>query len=236
MFGNYANYYGYRNDRVIDSRLSRLPKHLFDSKDILDVGCNSGQLTLDIALLYPIKSITALDIDPSLVRKAKQNLYASKSLVKNDNNTLYYYPLSCMKEHSTLNYSHSASNIHFRCSDFIQEPLNPNLKYDLILAMSITKWIHLEYSDPGIKLFFSKCYSALKAGGILVLEPQSWDTYKKKIKLDKRLQENYLTLKIMPEEFGGILEGLGFKEIHCEIGKEVNAFKRPIFLFEKGKL
>lgn len=56
-------------------------------------------------------------------------------------------------------------------------------EYDFVLALSITKWIHLNHGDDGLKRFFKKIFLNLKPGGCLLLEPQSWSSYKKKAKL-----------------------------------------------------
>jgi 7SK snRNA methylphosphate capping enzyme len=56
-------------------------------------------------------------------------------------------------------------------------------EYDFILALSLTKWIHLNNGDEGIKRFFKKIYLNLTVNGSLLLEPQSWTSYKKKAKL-----------------------------------------------------
>ena len=46
--------------------------------------------------------------------------------------------------------------------------------------MSVTKWIHYHHGDEGIATFFRKVYAALRPGGIFILEPQPWKSYKKK--------------------------------------------------------
>lgn len=46
--------------------------------------------------------------------------------------------------------------------------------------MSVTKWIHLNFGDEGIKTLFRKIFKSLKKGGIFILEPQNWKSYKKR--------------------------------------------------------
>jgi hypothetical protein len=48
---------------------------------------------------------------------------------------------------------------------------------------SITKWIHLNGGDEGLLSFFRKIYAVLKAGGLLLLEPQGWEGYAKARKM-----------------------------------------------------
>jgi len=74
-FGNYVAYYGYRNvDKVEDPRLKLLPKELFEGKDVLDIGCNAGLVTITIASSYSPKRILGLDVDQQLIGLAKRNV------------------------------------------------------------------------------------------------------------------------------------------------------------------
>lgn len=76
-YGNYTQYYGYRNKgrEGEDPRLKLLKKEWFSDKVILDIGSNTGLLTLAIAREYSPKSITGVDIDGKLVRIAWKNLH-----------------------------------------------------------------------------------------------------------------------------------------------------------------
>lgn len=50
---------------------------------------------------------------------------------------------------------------------------------------SISKWIHVNGGDDGLRSFFQRIFSVLKPDGIFILEAQEWETYKKV----KRLNE-----------------------------------------------
>ena len=107
-YGNYNRYYGYRNaDHGKDPRLRYLNPEWFSGKDILDIGCNVGHVTLSIARNLTPKSILGVDIDENLIRAAKQNVK---------------HYTSCIMPSQTPQYSMSGSGISKN-----QTPLNTPL-------------------------------------------------------------------------------------------------------------
>lgn len=82
QYGNYSKYYGYRNPKCEDVRLRVLKPEWFRGRDVLDLGCNVGHLTLSIACKWGPARMVGLDIDPQLVHSARQNIrhYLSEQL------------------------------------------------------------------------------------------------------------------------------------------------------------
>lgn len=77
QYGNYDRYYGYRNlNEFIDVRLKVFMRdsRIFRDKDILDIGCNVGLMTIAVAKMLNPKTITGIDIDKNLIQKARRNL------------------------------------------------------------------------------------------------------------------------------------------------------------------
>jgi hypothetical protein len=73
--GNYTRYYGYRTPELEpDFRIPFMRREWFVGKDVLDIGCNAGHVTLAIAQLFHPQKIVGMDIDPNLIRMARQNI------------------------------------------------------------------------------------------------------------------------------------------------------------------
>merc|ERR1719295_966227 len=74
-YGNYNRYYGYRNvDSAEDHRLKFLNPEWFRGKDVLDIGCNVGHMTLAVAKAFQPRSVLGVDIDDSLIKMARTNV------------------------------------------------------------------------------------------------------------------------------------------------------------------
>lgn len=60
----------------MDHRLRVFSHHayLFQRKDILDIGCNIGHITLCVARDFRARTVTGIDIDPKLIGIARKNV------------------------------------------------------------------------------------------------------------------------------------------------------------------
>ncbi|CCA72051.1 hypothetical protein PIIN_05986 [Serendipita indica DSM 11827] len=72
IHGNYHAYYSRKQNATgnLDPRLSLLPKDIFAGKRVLDVGCNEGWVTVDIAKFFAPFKVIGVDIDGDLIRAA----------------------------------------------------------------------------------------------------------------------------------------------------------------------
>ena len=82
--GNYRNYYYKRlrdGELQTDFRLELFEAHpeYFKGKVVLDIGCNSGFITINLARKLLPASVLGIDIDGSLVDKAKRDLEKQKT-------------------------------------------------------------------------------------------------------------------------------------------------------------
>ncbi|KAF3441895.1 hypothetical protein FNV43_RR15810 [Rhamnella rubrinervis] len=228
-FGNYRSYYGYRigQDLEEDPRLKVFKKEWFEGKDCLDIGCNSGVLTIQIAKKFLCQSILGIDIDSNRVEDARWNLRkivnlenagkvngkAARVKISVDSNGRGNNIAAPSDEETkqVLNKSSPSKGrelfdiVSFRHENFVQSSHSPEKNYDTILCLSVTKWIHLNWGDDGLITLFSRIWRLLKPGGILVLEPQPWKSYENNHLVSKTTAANYKQIQYGPGSFQDIL-------------------------------
>lgn len=111
-------------------------------------------------------------------------------------------------------------------------------QYDLIMCLSVTKWIHLNFGDVGLKTAFKRMFNHLRPGGKLILEAQNWASYKKKKKLTDTVFDNYKNIEFFPNRFHDYLLSpeVGFSHSYpLGIPRHLSkGFRRPIQLYVKG--
>ncbi|KAF1988759.1 Bin3-domain-containing protein [Aulographum hederae CBS 113979] len=179
-FGNYKSYYThFRSPSIPDPRLVQL-EPLVRGKRILDLGCNSGKLTLELAAHFDAEKAVGVDLDPYLISQANN----AHGLV--------------MRELP----SSRADAVSFELFDFATtRPYSGSAKgesWDVVLLLSVLKWVHLNNSDQVLLDLFAYLLSIVVPGGYLVIEPQDWDNYKRAVKKCPSLKPTFRTLKIQP--------------------------------------
>ncbi|XP_044753300.1 7SK snRNA methylphosphate capping enzyme bin3-like isoform X2 [Coccinella septempunctata] len=271
QYGNYNRYYGYRNqNNEIDHRLKVFSHHpfLFQDKDILDIGCNIGHVTLSVARDFGARTVIGIDIDDKLISIARKNI---KHYVKSVNSpradeihtqgrcqerekcSSEFFPISMPILYGPIDvpgFDDCSKNRGFpknvtfkRCNYVLDDDALLALEqpqYDTILCLSVTKWIHLNWGDNGLKQAFRRMYAQLRPGGRLILEPQNWASYKGKKKLTETIYRNYNSIEFFPNKFTEYLlspavgfaksEILGYPQCHSK------GFRRPIQLFTKSTM
>lgn len=245
IYGNYNRYYGYRNPEEHDSRLNAFKREWFENKRVLDIGCNIGHLTLFVARELKPQMILGLDIDGRLISTARKNI--RHYLIQDDQK----YPNSCKLSYGPLaapvkqeaRRAVFPHNVTFAQGSYVLESDEllelQKAEYDLILCMSLTKWIHLNWGDEALKRSFKRMYRQLRPGGKLILEPQSWSSYKKRKRLTETIYNNYCNIKLKPDDFADYLTSpeVGFSnyEIIDVPFNKSKGFQRPIYLFYKDE-
>ncbi|MEQ2239499.1 hypothetical protein ILYODFUR_005077 [Ilyodon furcidens] len=339
QYGNYNKYYGYRNPNCSeDPRIHVLRQEWFEGKNVLDLGCNSGHLTLYIAKMFRPARILGLDIDSGLIHAARKNVrhYLSELQTQearlavqgknpvqqgeNDGNDCHAgtekkhekaesgaqngeaekgqsgpanpltdgdlshtddvgtqrqdgktddmerkhcdappadcsascsFPVSLrisrgpiaappITETCTAQPGQFPANVSFIKANYVLE--NDNLlltqraEYDVILCLSVTKWVHLNWGDSGLKRLFKRAYRHLRPGGLFILEPQPWESYVRRKKLTENINRNYRSIRLKPDQFSSYLTNeVGFTSFE-HLGSprcSVRGFQRPIYVYHK---
>ena len=236
--GNYKGYYSYRPNKPCD-RIKEFSSSWFKNKICLDIGCNSGEITSAIARKFLPKSIIGIDIDNNLIESAKKKL--RNLCLHGKASTTFLVPRSVAvnKSESRVSFPY---NISFEFGDvmsnesFETESSNfSSIKYDTILCLSVTKWIHLNFGDEGLLNFFQKFWELANQDGIVILEYQSWKSYLKNKSASQLIKDNFSNIKIRPEDFENILTNIGFVIVN-RLGvplSESKGFDRPILILQK---
>ncbi|KAJ1351044.1 hypothetical protein KIN20_006983 [Parelaphostrongylus tenuis] len=228
-YGNFDRYYGVRLEPgKSDTRLSVMKKEWFEKKSVLDIGCNVGFLTLSIARDFAPRRILGIDIDEHLVGVARKNI---RHYCDQETQFVGKFPASfCTNFGPISNHSLSFStkfpdNVWFRRENYVldSDELLETVEeeFDVILALSITKWIHLNLLLPG---------------GRFIVEPQPFISYKKRSKMTEKLKANYMAIEFKPEDFEMyLIEEVGFESVE-HLGApsaKTKGFERPIDVYRK---
>lgn len=240
IYGNYNRYYGYRNQNdAEDIRLTAFKQHpeFFVNQTVLDIGCNYGALTLAIARELGVKAITGLDIDRSLIAMARKRLLEAEKAFRGDKSKC-----DALQHENNNRYDGFPFNVTFHHSNYVLEDERllrlVKEEFDTILCLSVTKWVHLNFGDAGLKFAFKRMYGQLKSGGRLILEAQPWKGYKRRKKLTPDIFKHYQEIKLFPNKFEEYLlsDEVGFSECYNLQVPLHNAkgFQRPIQVFVKA--
>ncbi|KAH7098612.1 Bin3-domain-containing protein [Auriculariales sp. MPI-PUGE-AT-0066] len=208
-----------------DERLALLPLDIFHGKRVLDIGCNEGYVTCEIAQRQGTRQVVGVDIDPdpvALAWKRRRYLWSLQKPAHLDitgsfpprhalRTTSITFPAALQHLPGPLplprpNFDAVSTsfphNVSFVTSDWAANDCHLDSKVTALLSreLSVTKWIHLNDGDDGISRFFNRIYDVLQPGGVFVLEVQPSDSYHKARRMHPRLKAAKLELK--PEQFG----------------------------------
>ncbi|XP_075910805.1 LOW QUALITY PROTEIN: pre-miRNA 5'-monophosphate methyltransferase-like [Petromyzon marinus] len=184
--GNFINYAAFNPPA---RRVALLPRELLrrllpESAPpflALDVGCNSGELTVavywhltgldqpeggssgQVARVLPL-SVLACDLDADLVERAR-----------GDN------PHPEVIAYETFDFMDTAAR-DAALDAFLRR--HGRARFDLCLCMSVTMWIHLHHGDAGLRRFLA---AAARTATFLLVEPQPWRCYRAAARRLRRL-------------------------------------------------
>ena len=264
-YGNYHRYYGYRvGETLEDHRVTHFKDEWFTNKRILDIGCNEGLVGLSLAVRCAPTSLTGIDIDHFLVKKAKDKLIrlinagkaqgreAKKKEKETNGGDNDSKARSAEDEEKTVtavtpedvslaNALPALKNVTFKHCNVLDEDFG-NDSLDAVLCLSVTKWIQLNWGDEGLKKLFRNIYSSLSPGGIFLVEPQPWKSYKqafKKQAMPEECRVHFKSIKIKPAMYADVLQNeIGFDTVETLRDADMEGaseFDRTVLLCVKKK-
>ena len=197
----------------------------FHEKKCLDIGCNDGSLTTEVARRFGCRYMLGLDIDAALVAAARRVSRARAEAALQEPSIgsrgvgerggegddgwgePSRRPASADDDRGAAWVSRFRdSRLFFRREDFAQDAHNDG-GYDVISCFSVSKWMHLNHGDEGLRAVFFKVHSLLKAGGCFILEPQPWSSYRKNKDSSEAARTNLADIAMRPEAFVDFLTG-----------------------------
>ncbi|GAA97542.1 uncharacterized protein L969DRAFT_56120 [Mixia osmundae IAM 14324] len=309
LHGNYKAYYGKRDEAAHspDPRLAALDPAWFKHGRILDIGCNVGKVTIEVARRLQPYKVIGVDLDDSLIQHAKSKVrhafsvqqpfpiiareakrrkqsrgddeevcgdpdfrprsdyfpdcfpYMFGDMPKPRSRLLRHYEVLTQQDEVERSHRRGKEgrgkvmpklvspfplNIEFKQRCWPSEGISDDDKgYNVILAFSVVKWIHLHGLDAGLRQFFERVFVSLLPGGRFILESHPAESYNKACKRFPVLTPRRASLQITPEQFERILlDEIGFKSVDHIGGSEAQAealtkqagFKRPLSVYHKA--
>ena len=128
-----------------ENSASRCAKSFFEGKRILDVGCNAGNVSIELSLKDKAAFVLGFDIDSNLIKKARKHVNFQYSLLKPPDGVLTENPISKSEDTEKFRYfpiampilygtipintqggdtSEFPYNIIFKCQNWIQDYLD----------------------------------------------------------------------------------------------------------------
>nr|CAD2150620.1 unnamed protein product [Meloidogyne enterolobii] len=265
-YGNFNNYHMKKEFRIYnnqqqqsissfdfsdDPRVSFFCPDWFFEKSILDLGCNAGRFAITLARRCQPKKVIGIDLDQHLIGAARKNIrhFADKE-AKLTSRFPASFPANFgpISAPSTSSGSKFPDNIWFFCQNYVlnsdDELEKVTEEFEIIFALSLTKWIHLNWGDVGIRRFFHRAFRQLKTGGRFVLETAPYKDYIKHCnkkgseKPPEEVLNNLSKIAFHPEEFTEyLLNNVGFnhhEELNTPQSKYLGISGR-LQVFYKGK-
>ncbi|XP_074021002.1 RNA 5'-monophosphate methyltransferase [Numenius arquata] len=236
-YGNFPNYSRFHPP---EGRVSLLPGGLLRSlfpaaaRPLLglDVGCNSGELSVALyrhllglqesegSLDQPAAgkelNLLCCDIDPVLIERAQR-----------------CSPFPASISFASLDIMDSGAREPFLSSYLGRFGRSA---FDIVFCMSVTMWIHLNHGDSGLREFLSFLSSLC---GYLLIEPQPWKCYRAAARRLRKLGRNdfdhFRSLAIkgdMAERITQILTKDCAMELVCCFGS--TSWDRSLLLFKSN--
>ena len=145
--GNYLNYYSQRQSGADDARLAVLQAAWFEGKTCIDLGCNDGTFTRQIAATLGCRLMVGVDSDARLINAA----WARTPLLGGAEAR----PCCWLRADMAAEDADLAGSLGPAAAG----------TFDTVTCFSVSKWVHLVRGDAGLVRFFQRVFALLKPGG-----------------------------------------------------------------------
>ena len=287
-YGNYHRYYGYRvGETLEDHRVAHFRDEWFAGKRVMDIGCNEGLVGLSIAVRCKPAKMLGVDIDPHLVKKAREKLARlkraaarqirerreaaarvevedekGKETKKNetdpgpsdsgpDLNPDLKTETETVTETRLADAADALDAVSFARRNVAapeedekrgEKKLFARGSFDAVLCLSVTKWIQLNWGDAGLKKMFHDVHECLSPGGVFIVEPQPWRSYRqafKKQTMPDETRKHFQNIKLRPSLYAEFLKTtVGFELVTTLRDADMHdasEFDRTVLLCVKKK-
>lgn len=225
---------------------------------ILDVGCNAAKPLIELCQAVGPDAAVGVDIDAALVAAARAAVHAAWSQAAppapgapGAAPQWSYFPAGFSALFGSLPLPADGGafprNVHLVAGDWVMAnaarsgeagaalAAHDAAGYDLILCLSLTKWVHLQHGDGGLVRLLARAALTLRDGGALVLEAQPWRAYEQARALSRELRAAHARLALRPDDMGWWLSAFGLACVaelqHAGAGQE---FSRPVRVYVKN--
>jgi 7SK snRNA methylphosphate capping enzyme len=220
------------DSRMIDGASAALKRAKFDAAK--EIAAAPSQITNNVNTSQPVKrSNPFLPRSIALTKSPSPFIQQSSSTSSSKAATDASFP-GFNNNSPIMSPGVFPENISFACKNVI-DFRNPTARYDVVMCLSVTKWIHLTEGDSGLLTLFQIIYQLTTVGGRAIIEYQPWSSYLNNRKASETTLRVFNTLKIKPDDFEGLLTNIGFR-IEERLGtplSEAKGFKRPILVLIK---
>lgn len=256
-YGNYHRYYGYRvGETLEDHRVAHFRDEWFAGKRVMDIGCNEGLVGLSIAVRCKPAKMLGVDIDPHLVKKAREKLArlkrAAARQIRERREALRVKVEDEKQKDEKKNetdpgpsdsgpdlnpagtetvtetrladaadaldaVSFARRNVAAPEEDEKHGELFARDSFDAVLCLSVTKWIQLNWGDAGLKRLFHDVHECLSPGGVFIVEPQPWRSYRqafRKQTMPDETRAHFQNIALRPSLYAEFLRTtVGFERV-----------------------